>query len=277
MKQRIILLLLALCLSLPSMAQRRHEISVAGGYGLSSLQYKSNITDNQKGYNAHVGLGYNFYFTPDWSVKTGAELGFYSAVASLAQSTTYPKSKVNDWEFTYTYRDYKETVPAALFTIPVMVQGETGGKIAFYAAAGAKISIPLHAQYRTSGHLTTSGYHTVYNIPVDNLPAYGFGQFDVDETTGLDLNLSVQLAVEAGVKWRLDDRFSLYAGGYLDYGLTNLHKKTGDEGVRLITYQPSARPNEYRFLYGSFLHSSDKLYPVAAGITLRLSFGLGGL
>lgn len=278
MQQRIILLyLFALCLSLPSMAQRRHEISVAGGYGLSSLQYKSNVTDNKKGYNAHASLGYNFYFTPNWSVKTGAGLGFYSAVASLVQPTTYPKSRVDDWDFTYTYSDYREIVPTTLFTIPVMVQGETGGKAAFYAAAGAKIGIPLHAQYKTSGRLTTSGYHTVYKITVDNLPAYGFGQYDVDETTDLDLNLSVQLSIETGVKWRLTDQFSLYAGGYLDYGLTNLHKKAGNEGVRLITYQPSGKPNEYKFLYGGFLHGSDKLYPVSAGITLRLGFGLGGL
>ncbi|MDR0694366.1 MAG: PorT family protein [Prevotellaceae bacterium] len=275
MKQKIILLLLALCIGLPSVAQHRHEISVAGGYGLSSLQYGPNHSNHKKGYNAQTGLGYNFYITPNWSVKTGAGLGFYSANVSSDETVSYPKSRVGDIDFTYTYAGYKETVSTALLTIPVMVQAETGGQVAFYAALGAKIGIPMNAQYKTFGHLTTSGYHTIYKLPIDDLPYYGFGQYDVDETTDWDLNLSVQLSLEAGVKWRLTDRFNLYVGGYFDYGLTNLNKKPDDiVGTRLITYQPATKPNEYKFFYGGLFNNSKKLYPVAAGITLRLSFGL---
>ncbi|MDR2358646.1 MAG: PorT family protein [Prevotellaceae bacterium] len=278
MKQKIILLLLVLCAGLPSVAQHRHEISIAGGYGLSSLQYESNFSNHKKGYNAQAGLGYNFYFTPNWSVKTGAGLGFYSANVSLDGTVSYPKNRVGDIDFAYAYTGYKETVSTALLTVPVMVQGETGGRVAFYAALGAKIGIPLLAQYKTSGHLTTSGYHVIYKLLFDNLPHYGFGQYDVDEITGWDLNLSVQLSLEAGAKWRLTDRFSLYVGGYFDYGLMNLNKKPDDVvGTRLITYQPATKPDEYKFFYGGLFNNSKKLYPVAAGITLRLSFGLSSL
>jgi hypothetical protein len=275
MKQRIILLLLALCISAPSVAQHRHELSVAGGYGLSSLQYESNFAEHKKGYHAQAGFGYNFYFTPNWSLKTGAGLGFYSAKASLGQTVSH-KNRVGELDFSYTYADYKETVSTMLLTLPLMVQGETGGKVAFYSALGAKIGVPVNAQYKTSGHLTTAGYHTVFLVSYDDIPDRGFGQYDVNETTDWDLNLSVQLSLEAGAKWRFADRFSLYVGGYFDYGLANLHTKPGDAGTRLITYRPgpAANPTGYKFLLGGLFNNSEKLYPVSAGVTFRLSFGL---
>ena len=149
MKQRIILLLLALCFSLPSVAQHRHEVSIGGGYGLASLQYDVISSDHKSGSGAHAGLGYNFYFAPNWSVKTGVGIGFFNAKTTLGSVdtyktvensvVTYTTSTINgngDLQFTYEYTGYEEKPSATLLTIPVMLQGETGGKTAFYAAAG---------------------------------------------------------------------------------------------------------------------------------------------
>jgi hypothetical protein len=274
MKHKIILLLLALCIGLPSVAQNRHEISVGGGYGLSSLQYDYGSMEHKNGLGAQAGLGYNFYFASNWSVKTGVGVGFYNSEASLGHAVTY-KNTLGNLQFTYAYTDYVEKPSVTLLTIPLMVQGETGGTTAFYAALGAKIGIPVNAQYKTTGQLKTTGYNTDLLVLYDNLLDYGFGEYNVDETTDWDLNLSVQLSVEAGAKWRFTDHLSLYAGVYFDYGLTDLNKKPDDVGTRLITYQPATNPNEYKFLYGGLFNNSDKLYPVAVGITLRLGFGLG--
>jgi hypothetical protein len=280
MKQRIILLLLALCIGLPSVAQHRHEISVGGGYGLASLQYDYSSMDHKTESGAQAGLNYNFYFAPHWSVKTGAGVAFYSAEASLGHAVSYKNivkdlnPVIGDLEFTYTYADYKESPSVTLLAIPVMVQGETGGKTAFYAALGAKIGIPVSARYKTVGQLKTIGYSTALNTTFEDLPDYGIGEYAVDHTTDWDLNVSVQLAVEAGAKWRFTDQLGLYAGVYFDYGLTDLNKKPDDVGTRLVTYQ---RENPSEFLYGGLFNNSKKLYPVTVGITLRLSFGFGSL
>ncbi|MDR3134013.1 MAG: PorT family protein [Prevotellaceae bacterium] len=290
MKQKIILLLLALCFSLPSMAQHRHEISIAGGFGLSSLQYGVISSDHKNGTGAQAGLGYNFYFAPNWSVRTGVGLGFFNAKTTLGstdtyktvenQSHSYITSTINgngDLRFTYEYTGYEEKPSATLLTIPVMLQFETIGSKAFYFAVGGKIGIPLSAQYKTSGQLKTTGYNLELEVPInDNLPDYGFGTYDVNHTTDWDLNLSVQLSVEAGVKWHLTDKLNLYSGVYFDYGLNDLNKNNNDDptAFRLINYQPKT-PGE--FIYGGIFNGSDKLYPVALGITVRLSFGLGSL
>ncbi|MDR0582054.1 MAG: PorT family protein [Prevotellaceae bacterium] len=280
MKQRIILLLLALCFSLPSVAQHRHEISIGGGYGLASLQYDYSSMDHKTGLGAQAGLNYNFYFAPQWSVKTGAGIALYNAEASLVHDVSYTNTikdltpGLGDLDFTYTYTGYKESPSVTLLTVPIMVQGETGGKTAFYAALGAKIGIPVSAQYKTSGQLKTTGYSAKLNTTFDDLKDYGIGEYTVDQTTDWDLNVSVQLAVEAGAKWRFTDRLGLYAGVYFDYGLTELNKKPDDAGTRLITYQ---RENPGEFLYGGLFNNSNKLYPVSVGITLRLSFGFGSL
>jgi hypothetical protein len=220
---------------------------------------------------AQAGINYNFYFAPSWSVKTGAGVAFYNAEASLAHAATFRNTQ-GVLQFNYTYNNYKESPSLTLLTVPVMVQGETGGKTAFYAALGAKIGIPVSAEYKTTGQLKTTGYNTELMVTYDNLPDYGFGEFDVNQTTDWDLNLSVQLSVEAGAKWRFTDKLSLYSGVYFDYGLTNLNKKPEDAGTRLITWQPG---NPGEFIYGGLFNNSDKLYPVNVGITLRLSFGLG--
>ncbi|MDR0693997.1 MAG: PorT family protein [Prevotellaceae bacterium] len=287
MKQRIILLLLALCTALLSVAQHRHEISIGGGYGLSSLQYEVISSEHKNGSGAHAGLGYNFYFAPNWSVKTGVGLGFFNAKTTLGSTETYKTienstvsyitSTVNgsgDLRFTYEYSGYEEKPSVTLLTIPVMLQFETVGTTAFYFALGAKIGLPLSAQYKTTGQLKTTGYNLELQIPIDdNLPDYGFGTYNVNQTTNWDLNLAVQLSVEAGVKWRLTQQLSLYSGVYFDYGLNNLNKSDIVDS-RLISYQPKT-PSE--FIYGGIFNGSDRLYPVALGITVRLGFGLGSL
>jgi hypothetical protein len=280
MKQKIILVLLALCIGLPSVAQHRHEISVGGGYGLSSLQYDYSSMDHKGGWGAQAGLNYNFYFAPHWSVKTGAGIALYNAEATLGYTATYKNtikdlnSVIGDLDFTYTYTGYKESPSVTLVTVPVMVQGETGGQTAFFAALGAKIGIPVSAQYKTGGQLKTTGYSSKMQVLFEDLQGYGFSEYLVNQTTDWDLNVSVQLSVEAGAKWRFAGKFGLYAGVYFDYGLTNLNKKPDDAGTRLITYQPE---NPSEFLYGGLFNNSKKLYPVAAGITLRFSFGFGSL
>jgi hypothetical protein len=279
MKQKILLLLLALATGLPAMAQHWHEISVNGGYGTASLPYSLGSLEQKTSWGGRVGVGYNFFFAPQWSVKTGIDLGFYSTKATLEHTTaTYNTStpnNVGNLQFTYTYTGYEEAPSVALLTIPVMLQFETTGNTAFYAALGAKIGIPAIARYKTTGQLNTRGYNLDLQVPIDdNLPEYGFGNFDIDRTTDLDLNVAVQLAVEAGAKWRLTEKLGLYGGIYFDYGLNNLNKNTGAAASRLITYQPE---NPGEFVYGGLFKAGDKFYPVSVGITVRLSFGLGGL
>jgi outer membrane protein OmpA-like peptidoglycan-associated protein len=79
------------------------------------------------------------------------------------------------------------------------------------------------------------------------------------------------LSVEAGWKWTLSDKLSLYTGAYLDYGLNNIAASTGDfmrisaEGISTGSIVATEYLQGKRFV--------KNVAPVSAGVKVSLAFG----
>jgi hypothetical protein len=75
MKKTFILLTAALItgsIAAQDLEQRRHELSIHAGAGLSTLQYDLSEGKHKSGIGTQAGLGYTLFLSPNWGLTTGA-------------------------------------------------------------------------------------------------------------------------------------------------------------------------------------------------------------
>jgi len=266
-------------------AQYRHEFSLYGGGGLSTLKYDV-VTGTQKnGLGGHFGVGYHYFFSPKWGLGTGLEGALYHARFELNNYQTRYQAidmESNPFEFRSTLNDHKEKQSAMLLQIPLMLQYQTGKKHQFYAAAGGKVGFPLSGKYKISGsNVQNSGYYAEEDYEYTTQEFMGFGAFSNVKSSGdLSFKTAFFASADLGVKWKLNDKgWSLYTGIYVDYGLNNIADAKNSR--HLVAYNTT---NPRDFAVNSVIHShtqnsaqsfTDKIIPIAAGIKLRLAFGKG--
>lgn len=262
----------------------RHEFSLHMGGGISGLQYDVKIGDQKIGFGGNVGLDYTFFFSPNWGIGTGAEISLMNTKYKLSQfANSYAANDgIHDFEFRYTLSDYTEKQQLWNINVPLMLKFQTNGNTKFYAAAGGKIGFPIDATYKSGmGHLKTSGYYPQFNNELFGPRFQGFGEFDMAEKkSDMELKTMFLVSVEAGVKWKLANDWSLYTGAYLDYGLNNVSKVAQDQ--ILLAYN-NEFPTDFtrhtvldsRYDDGGNLRNftGDKMLPFSAGIKVAIAFG----
>ena len=269
----------------------RHEFSVYGGGGLSTLNYKVTFGTQKMGLGGHFGLGYRYFFSPNWSLGTGVELGFYRAkfdMDNLNFSFMTTDMQGAEFEFRSTASNFQERQRAMLLQIPLMLQFQTNKpdrKHHFYAAIGGKVGIPVRGRFSNTADLKNAGYFSYENSLYDTQRFMGFGSFPNRRSQGsLNFKTAFFLSAETGIKWRLNDRHSLYTGLYVDYGLNNTARAASTRPT-LIEYN---KANPTAFAVNSIINSqytpmgsnttqvfTDKIRPIAIGIKMRLAFGRG--
>ena len=280
---RVLLIVLFILLGkVDIFAQEKHEFSFYGGGGLSTLDYKATVGEQKSGSGGNFGLGYTFFFTPNWGLGTGVEFSSYKAGLDMDNAGNLSVSYMTvdmegiSFEFRSVVNAYEEKQRTGFLQIPLMLQFQTDGRRQFYAAAGGKAGIPLNGKYRTTVSLSNSGYYAHENSLYDTQEFMGFGHFAGKKYEGeLDFKTAYFLSVESGVKWRLCDKLSFYAGAYLDYGLNNINTaKDQAAGLRphFVEYN---RANPPAFAVNSAISAfTGKMTPKSAGIKLRLAFGM---
>ncbi len=261
----------------------RHEFSVNVGGGISLLQTKPSMGNDKIGATGTVGLGYHYFFCPNWAIGTGANFAVYNGGISIDDYQTVAKTSTGTstvttptlFDFETTSSNYKDKQQVMMITIPLMVQYQATGKVPFYGALGGKVGIPLSGKSVQEGNFTTAGHFDPLSYPVfyENIPDYGFvtDQEFPENKTDLNLKPAFMLSAEAGMKWGLKNNMSLYTGIYFDYGLNNISKDKTNNSKNLVTYQPDA-PGD--FVYSTGYQSYQKqIAPLVIGVTLRLSLG----
>lgn len=267
-------------------AQIKHEFSVSGGGGLSSLNYKvNNINNDEVKFRAGgvFGIGYTLFLNSQWGISTGLEYALYNSKAdlfSIADTHSALDDSNESFDFIILQRGIKEKQESSYLNIPLMLQFQTGEKSGFYAALGGKIGIPMKTKYKGSFEsLESKGYYPSLNVMYDDLEHRGFGNFGGGKYSNeLDFDISFMLSAEVGVKSKLTNNVALYTGLYADYGLNDIVK--GSKDMTVLPYQAE---NPMLFRNNSILNSQythygvtksfvDKVSPFAIGIKLRLSF-----
>lgn len=309
MKKLILLAMLPLCAAGTAAAQQapqaaqspqpetsRHEFSVYGKAGISTLRYKLNYGEQNAGFGGGLGVGYTWFFDKRFGLQTGLEVNFYRSKAKFDDGTQFQKLVFEDTNgdavFTSTFvsevSGFRERQRAAYLDIPLMVQYQTQGRHRFYAALGVKAGMRLSSKFETTADLHNSivdnwgGEITVYDEQDEsrftgNYPGRSF-------SGDTELKFAALGAVEAGVKWRLNDGMRLYTGLYADIGLNDIRKNASDadilsytdatEGPRTEEHPDGLVPAKYGL--ASVLSSkvrTQKVRPLAFGVKIGLAFG----
>lgn len=292
MKKLLIIALIGFCsiTTYGQSQQNKHEFSVWGAGGISSLQYDPVIGDNSLGLGGFAGLGYSYFFHYNWGISIGAEYSILNGKTKMPLFTENYYTPSTNSEYIYHMfvdgKNFEQTHTANYINIPLMVKfvsNEIGNGKRFYAAAGAKVGIPVKGSYKSKGSMTTKGWEVddngdyFTNDPYVNMPHHGFGTYQVSsKKEDIDFKTNVMLSLEAGMKWRLksNNKWFLYTGLYLDYGLSDVR----DEGNSAVyAYNPKS-PSKYTM--NSIFESeydgasfTDKVNTLSAGIKVQLTFG----
>ena len=279
--KKISIIILSLAITATAFAQEtsKHEFSANAGGGISTLLYSSNVGVQSNGFGCAFGLGYAFNFSENWAILTGADLAFYNSsyeakllnhsysIAHPPISPTPPAGSNTRFDVTYEYANYEENQTATYLNIPIMVQFSTSGKNKFYAAAGAKIGVPISSKYKIeSGSLELQGYSHYTGQPYAQ--GHGFGSSTPTNEADLDFKLSCMLSLEMGAKWKLVERWNLYTGIYFDYGLNNI-SDTNEK--RMVEYNASGN-HIYNSAIQSMPANVDGVNNMAIGLKIKVSF-----
>ena len=262
-----------------------HELSIGIGGGLSGLQYNPSIGQKSLGLGGNAGLGYSYFFSEHFGIGTGVEYSFYhsklknGAFNNVINNITDP-SDGEIYDFHSKMSNFSDNQKAAYLNIPLMLQYRHGS--GFYAAAGARIGIPLSGKSESTATFENRGYfHATHNW-ASTQTFMGFGTFtDMKQEEDMELKTAFMLSLEGGWKWSLSRKVSLYTGAYLDYGLNHI---IDSDTRNFVTH--TATPTGASFVHHGALPSNytdgnvttsiaKKVAPISLGLKLSLSLGLG--
>jgi hypothetical protein len=273
-----------------SAQESKHEVSVSVAGGLSTLDYEPAFGDHKNGIGGNIGIGYTYFISENFGLSAGAELSLYKAELSKDKFNNVTRSLVDKsdgelYDFYSSVRGYREKQETVYLNIPVMVQFQYGGKNKLYAQAGVKIGIPASGKYNSSVSETVNKgfFHDTQNWG-ETQEFMGFGTFAGYSDDGdVDLNVVYILSAELGMKWKLNDKMSVYTGAYVDYGMNDIIK--GGRSISFTKFEET--PEAIIVKNNSILNSSigygsntltqtltDKVTPVAVGLKVRLALGL---
>lgn len=252
------------------MAQNdKRYLSFDLGGGIHSLNYKlpGGSKSGQFGYTAE--LAYSYFFAPQLGLMVGA--GVQSFGASSILNCTNAISAVDTdgapYEFRITYKDWREEQQAVFIDIPLALQYRysLARNVGILASVGAKLSIPVNANYHTTGgEIVTTGYYSQWNVELYGLPQHGFSNYTNTFSDDLSFKTKFSVIADLGCLLKLSGKTKLYLGSYVNYGLNEIFTSGSNQ-----IYQPDGTYNGV--LSSGQLH---KVSPLAFGLKvgIRLPF-----
>jgi len=248
---------------------------------------KTNIpgykVNSSMGYSSDFGFGFTGFFSRQVGIHTSVGFGLLNV-----------KSKVNLYSITENYKDefnevyhrhaklinYTEIYKPMYVCIPVMLQFQTKQKqywnwtrsqrAGFYAMGGVKLHILFNNKYETSvDSLYTAAYFPEKENWQGTQTFVGLGGFNGNGTTGKsDVGVLINLALETGVKWRIDNNIYVYTGVFFDCGLYD-QINSDKEGNRQA-YEKFTTKDDFNDL--TLLKFSKRANLMVVGVKVRFAF-----
>ncbi len=260
--------IIALCLSvLTGKAQdKKVEIEIGGGYGLSGFSGRIENGSITPGMGYQLSLNGKYYFTTNLGVGIGAG---YSAYTSKAELTNYSANiaSVDDenenFEYRVTANGIKEEQKLSALEIPIFLayRKNLSEKLRIFGNLGLKFSLPLSATYQcTEGTIETRGYYPAYNVELNNMPNHGFEKVENIKYSGdLTTQMAYSLFANAGVTVPIG-KMGINIGVYGSYGLNSVLKPATNQ---LMVYSGQ---------YKSITSLAAKVALISGGVKIGICF-----
>jgi len=262
MKKQIIIALSLLIFGFIQAQKTENYIHFNIGTGEQNLSYKLQNGTKKAQFGYTINAAYSHFFSSDWGVQTGLGLQSFNASSTLNYQSSTPNVvdiMGDSYEFRNNYKNWKEKQQTLFIDIPLEAQYRYlfSPKLRVLASAGAKISIPVQASYKTvGGEMVTTGYYSKWNVVLHDLPQYGFSTYTNSYNGNLSLKPAYMAIADLGGLYKLSEKLELYVGGYFNYGLNNIQKASTQ-----LLYQSDG---VYYGLLGS--NQTSKVRPIAFGL-----------
>jgi len=257
-----------------------NELTLYGGGGLAAYHFLPPIKNASSiGYGGDAGVEITRFFNQKWGFQFGVGLDYFNVKNKLTHSIFItPDQKDcedNPFDLYTTLYNYKEGHKAFSLAVPLMlhyqknmnqsVNSAKNEKVGYYAMAGVKTYFPFVYNYSLEiESFNNAGYYPQFDNWIYSLPVLGLGTFDASKLTGKrKIDIMPFLALEAGVKWRMNSGY-LYTGLYFDYGLYNPTMKDR------VPYSEYIHPKQLGNI--TLLKFTDRMNLMAAGIKIRFAF-----
>ena len=285
-----------------NMPQYEFSFNVAGG--ISTLNYKIDNATLKRGFAGNAGFGFHYFFNDNFAITTGLEAALYRATinASTIESAKYIVVEGYQWDEEYIYHynitGFEEKQNLLALQLPIMAKflmplGESNHNL--FLALGGRLGYSLWGNYEQSAQSFEQRIFDFFGIisPDRVSPSLheGFNQ----KASLKFANFNAMASAEAGVRWKLNDKFSLYTGVFVDYGLLNIIPKRTEEALIMFAGMSG---NFQNFAHNSILsahapdyatntggqqvtfHRNENSYPhnnkvnnLATGIKIKIAFG----
>jgi len=310
MGKKVILVLFLAFISITASAQERGlHLTLSGTLGATTLGYTTD-TDVKSKFNLGFGggIGAQYFFTQHWGLSLGVDVTRYKSHAVYYNDYVF-KNMVDNAAFTQGVpynlhlglNNWKEIQKSLFLEIPLlaMYQKKWGKKEGFgmYFGLGAKLQLPVFKstnkyEVTNGSELSVVGYTPAYDLTIDYLPDYGFGD---TKNTGYKGNFNLKVGVaataELGFLIKLSRRWDLMVGAYADYSFLNMKGKNNTDYGYLVgpegnanTIHSSVIDEKVGYIgerveYNGFLGSTtvEKANPIAIGGKLGIRVKLGKL
>ncbi|MDR1562132.1 MAG: OmpA family protein [Dysgonamonadaceae bacterium] len=239
--RKLILISIAVCFAIKALSQQqdaqlkqqnRHEFSAGGGIGMSALLNNISTGSKQTKFGYNVGLGYTYFLDYNWGISTGFELSHLSTGVEIGRLTD--QSLVWSSYFDYYHAEIQYTKEEHEFyhiNIPLIARYRFDlpkQSLKPYVAAGIKAGIPVKNSYHTQRTLTSWGDNFpdlkgYTKDPFENMPNHGFyTSLPIDYRSEFKKKLYLSGTIEAGINYAFNNKTSIYAGIFADFGLNNI-------------------------------------------------------
>ena len=266
-----------------NVSAQKHEFSFDIGGGMSTIRFQGMLDyanrnkwlsiDYSNGSGiGDFGLGYTYLFNKNIGIHTGVGFGYYTGKATLdgiygiyaLDMLTWKEI----WYMEILYQKYTEKIETLFINIPIMVQFQKQRiRGIYYVMSGVKIGVPFWNDYSSTPNSLII-YSSLYP---DNNNSVTLNEVKDKNFDGIiDFGLSYMFALDAGMKWKINDMFSLYTGVYFDLGLNNIIKNK-----YLPFYDYDVKENPSNLNINGFmlsLFTEKDVNTLALGVKLRLGF-----
>ena len=270
MKKQIIIGLSLLTFGILQAQKNEQYLHFNVGGGLNNLAYQlsDGVQKGQTGYT--INAAYSYFFTPEWGIQTGIGVQSFGALSTTNFLTNETKidQDGDSYELRTSYGKWQENQNALFFEIPVLAQLKytLSQKFRLLVSAGFKVGIPISTSYKTTGGMIeATGYYSLWNIELSDLPQYGFSTISTPFQGNYSLKTTRMAVADLGTLYKLSEKADLYIGAYFNYGLTNVLNPDSK-----LIYQQDGK-------YNGILASNQTsiVKPISLGLKVGIYWQLG--